>query len=75
MNYTMKGILAVAAVAGAPLLGGCAAAVGAGAAAGAYEYQNKEELERLEADFERGEISREEYLQRKRSIEEGSAVY
>ena len=68
MNYTMKGILAVAAVAGAPLLGGCAAA-------GAYEYQNKEELERLEADFERGEISREEYLQRKRSIEEGSAVY
>jgi len=56
-------------------LNGCMLAVGAGVTGGAYEYQNKEALERLEEKYEAGEISKEEYLRRKREIEEGSAVY
>ena len=64
--------LLAAAVGGLP---GCMLAVGAGATGGAYEYQNKQALERLEEQYEAGEISKEEYLRRKREIEEGSAVY
>jgi len=75
VNTSAKRLAAIALLAATPVLGGCAAAVGAGAAAGAYEYQNKEELEKLDAAFERGEIGREEYLERRRAIEEGSAVY
>ena len=65
-------ILAVAVLVGPS---GCMLAVGAGATGGAYEYQNKQALERLEAQYEAGEISKEEYLRRKKEIEEGSAVY
>lgn len=57
------------------LLGGCAAGVGATAAGGAYEYQNKQQLEKLEQDLEAGNISQEEYMQRKEQIEEGSIIY
>lgn len=56
-------------------LAGCAAMAGAGAAGGAYEYQNKQQLDRLEEDFKQGEINREEYLERKKQIEEGSVIY
>ncbi len=59
----------------AALLSGCAAGAGAGAAAGAYEYENEQALEELEQSFEAGEISRDEYLQRKEEIEQGSVVY
>ncbi|HKJ24970.1 MAG TPA: hypothetical protein VKB65_09130 [Myxococcota bacterium] len=54
-------------------LGG--AAVGAGGAGAAYEYQNHEALEELEDDFRDGRISREEYLDRKHEIERRSAIY
>ncbi|WP_303902587.1 SHOCT domain-containing protein [Thiohalomonas denitrificans] len=57
------------------LLSGCAAGVGAGAAAGAYEYQNKQALEALEERYEAGEITQEEYQERKEDIESGSAIY
>lgn len=66
-------MLAVVLLAGA--LGGCAATVGAGAAGAAYEYQNQQALEELEKRFEQGEISKEEYLRRKKEIEGGSVVY
>lgn len=65
----------------APLLSACdshflgGAAVGAGGASAAYEYQNKQALEDLEEDFEHGRIDREEYLARKREIEKRSVVY
>lgn len=51
------------------------AAVGAGGAGAAYEYQNKSALDELEEDFESGQISKEEYLRRKKEIEERSLVY
>ncbi|SET35106.1 hypothetical protein SAMN05216326_12214 [Nitrosomonas marina] len=54
---------------------GCAALVGAGAAGGAYEYQNKRQLDELEREFSDGIISREEYLKRKKQINEGSVIY
>jgi hypothetical protein len=63
------------------LLAGCdshflgGAAVGAGGASAGYEYQNHEALEDLERDFEKGRISREEYLDRKREIEKRSIIY
>ncbi|SCZ51884.1 SHOCT domain-containing protein [Thiohalomonas denitrificans] len=57
------------------VLSGCAAGVGAGAAAGAYEYQNKQALEELEERYEAGEITQEEYRERKENIESGSVVY
>jgi len=75
MNNLTKPLAAVVLALGAALASGCAPLVGAGAAAGAYEYQNKEQLEELEAAFERGELTREQYLERKEAIEEGSAVY
>jgi len=54
-------------------LGG--AAVGAGGASAGYEYQNHKALEDLDRDFERGRISREEYLDRKREIEKRSIIH
>ena len=75
MNHEAKAVLAAALLAATPLLAGCAAVVGAGAATGAYEYENKQQLEKLEAAFQRGDITREEYLKRKQAIEEGSVVY
>ena len=51
------------------------AAVGAGAAGAAYEYQNKMALEDLEKDWKAGTISKEEYLRRKEDIKKRSLVY
>ncbi|MBT8360991.1 MAG: hypothetical protein KJO32_08550 [Deltaproteobacteria bacterium] len=51
------------------------AAVGAGAAGAAYEYQNKMALEDLEDDWKAGQISKDEYLRRKKEIEKRSLVY
>jgi len=69
-------------VIGALLLGGCGnrslwggAAVGAAAAGGAYEYQNKQAMDQLEEAYQAGEISREEYERRKAEIEGRSVVY
>lgn len=62
-------------------IGGCTretvggAAVGAAAAGGAYEYQNKEAMDELKAQRERGEISQEEFERRKEEIESRSLVY
>lgn len=56
-------------------LSGCAVLAGAGAAGGAYEYQNKQQLDKLEKDFSEGNISRDEYLQRKEQIKKGSVIY
>jgi len=51
------------------------AAVGAGAAGAAYEYQNKKALQSLEDDWKAGRISKDEYLRRKKEIEKRSLVY
>jgi hypothetical protein len=60
-------------------LSGCAfgagAAAGAGAAGAGYEYQNKQALDELDDDYAEGKISREEYLRRKREIDDKSIVY
>jgi hypothetical protein len=52
--------------------GAAAGAVGTGAA---YEYQKKKQMDRLEEDFEQGNITKEEYLRRKEEIQEGSLIY
>jgi hypothetical protein len=64
-----------ACLAGATLLGGCAAVAGgaAGGAAG-YEYSNKRAMDELEADYRAGRISKEEYFQRKEEIDKRSVV-
>lgn len=55
------------------MLGG--AAVGAAGAGAAYEYQNKKQMEQLEADYQAGRINKDEYFRRKRQIENGSIIY
>ena len=67
------GALACASLGGCAFLGG--AAVGAAGTGTAYEVQNKQALDELDDEFGEGRISREEYLRRKREIEERSAVY
>jgi len=63
-----------------PTLVACSPAFWGGAAVGAvgtgvgYERQNRKAMDRLDRQFERGEISREEYLERKRELEKGSVV-
>ncbi|MFA5700368.1 MAG: hypothetical protein WC913_03725 [Desulfuromonas sp.] len=51
------------------------AALGAGGAGVAYEYQNKRALSNLEDDFKDGKIDKDEYLRRKKEIEHRSIVY
>lgn len=51
------------------------AAVGAGGAGAAYEYQNKKALRNLEDDFKDGKVDKEEYLRRKKEIQRRSLVY
>ena len=79
---TYKKLPLVVLVIGALLLGGCGnrslwggAAVGAAAAGGAYEYQNKQAMDQLEEEYQAGQISREEYERRKAEIEGRSVVY
>ncbi len=55
------------------LVGG--AAVGAGAAGAAYEYQNKQAMDALKDDYKAGRITQEEYNRRKKEIENKSLVY
>jgi uncharacterized membrane protein len=51
------------------------AAVGAGGAGAAYEYQNKKALDELEDELKAGQIDQDEYLRRKKEIESRSLVY
>jgi hypothetical protein len=51
------------------------AAVGAGGTGAAYEYQNKQAIEDLESDFKKGRIDKDEYLRRKKEIQERSLIY
>jgi len=51
------------------------AAVGAGGAGAAYEYQNKQAIEKLDADLKAGRINQDEYLRRKKEIQDRSLVY
>jgi hypothetical protein len=39
-----------------------------------YEYDKKREMDKIDRAFERGEISKDEYLRRKKEIEKGSVV-
>jgi len=65
--------------AGWTLSSGCAflggAAVGAGATAAGYEFNAKEQMDKLEAERRTGRISAAEYESRRRQIERGSVVY
>jgi hypothetical protein len=54
-------------------LGG--AATGAVAAGAGYEIQAKRQMDRLDEDFQKRRISREEYEDRKKQIERGSIIY
>lgn len=54
-------------------LGG--AATGAVAAGAGYEIQAKRQMDRLDEDFQKKRISREEYEDRKKQIERGSIIY
>lgn len=51
------------------------AAVGAGGVGAAYEYQNKQALDQLESDFKAGRIDKDEYLNRKKDIQDKSLLY
>jgi hypothetical protein len=51
------------------------AAVGAAGAGVAYEYSKKKQMDTLERDFEAGRIDKDEYLRRKKQIQEGSIIY
>ena len=51
------------------------AAVGTADAGEAYEYGAKRQMDRLEEDYKAGNITTEEYLSRKKQIEEGSIIY
>ena len=65
-------------VAGAIALAACSTrevVTGAAAGGAAYEYSNKRAMDELEADYEAGLITREEYERRKQQIDERSLVY
>jgi len=77
MRFAITSLVAGAVITGGSLgcefLGG--AAVGAGATGAGYEYKSHEQLEDLDDDYEDGRISKKEYLERKKEIEEGSVIY
>lgn len=58
---------------GCEFLGG--AAVGGLATGAGYEINANRQMDRLEDDYRRGRMSREEYQDRKRQIERGSVIY
>jgi hypothetical protein len=58
---------------GYAFLGG--AAVGAGGAGAAYEYQAYRQMQQLEEDYKDKRISRAEYETRKQQIEAESIIY
>ena len=80
MNIRGWTMIAMAAVLGASV-GACTretvggAAAGAAVAGGAYEYQNKQAMDELKAQRDRGEITQEEFDRRKKEIEGRSLVY
>ncbi|MCZ6763975.1 MAG: hypothetical protein O7C63_03455 [Alphaproteobacteria bacterium] len=53
---------------------GCLLAAGAAIGAGGYELHQAKEMDRLDEEFEKGHITREEYLSRKKQIEQ-TAVF
>lgn len=75
-NTLLAGLLA-----GTVLVVGCSqdaavgGAVGAAAVGGAYEYQNKRALDRLEDEYRNGRISRREYERRRQEIKNRSIIY
>ncbi|MBM9603336.1 hypothetical protein [Desulfopila inferna] len=77
----MKGFLVLITILPLLFLSGCSregvggAAIGAGAAGAAYEYQNKRAMDNLEEDLAAGRITQEEYERRKDEIESKSIVY
>lgn len=77
----MRAILAAGALGLALALAGCSGWFWGGAAAGAagagayYEHENKQALDDLERQYERGEISKDEYFRRKKEIQDRSIVY
>jgi len=64
---------ALAPLVGCSFLGG--AAVGAAGTSAAYEYQQKQALDELDRELERGRISPEEYRRRKKELQDRSIVY
>lgn len=58
---------------GCAFLGG--AAVGGLATGAGYEINANRQMDRLEDDYRRGHMSREEYQDRKRQVERGSILY
>jgi hypothetical protein len=66
-------LLASATQWGCEFLGGAAA--GALATGAGYEYNSKRQMDRLEDDYKNERISRREYEERKKQIENGSVVY
>lgn len=66
-------VMATVFAGGCGFLGG--AAVGVAGTGAAYEYRAKQQLDRLEADYKAGNISREEYEARKSQIQKGSIIY
>jgi hypothetical protein len=77
----MRAIVAAGALLCALALAGCSGWFWGGAAAGAagagayYEHENKQALDELEREYERGEIDKDEYFRRKKEIQERSVVY
>jgi hypothetical protein len=65
-------VTSVSALPACAFLGG--AAVGAAGAGAGYEYKTKRDMDRLERAFERGEINKDEYIKRKKEIEDRSVV-
>ena len=49
--------------------------IGGAAVGGAYEYQNKRALDRLESDLAAGRISIREYQRRRAEIDDRSVIY
>ena len=72
-KYFLLMVLASLSQWGCQFLGG--AAVGGLATGAGYEINANRQMDRLEDDFRRGRMSREEYQDRKRQIERGSILY
>ena len=77
----MKGFILLALIVPLLFLSGCGrgtvggAAIGAGAAGAAYEYQHRQALRELDEEFRAGRITQEEYERRKSEIQRRSLIY
>ncbi len=72
-KYLWLILLASLTQSGCAFLGG--AAVGGLATGAGYEINANRQMDRLEDDYRRGHMSREEYQDRKRQVERGSILY